>query len=402
MFEPELGMIARFKRKNASHPIEWVMQQEQFIDLAKEGIWGDFDCYFRQDLAQDHGLFHEILLNQAFYQHYQQRMIQFGYRNVIKNCFELNWLNLKIKNKKKGALIIGGGPSLKKELGEIQKRSSDYYIFSCLKSVAILKKEGIEPDFIGVVDPNEDLPLKESLAQSIPCFFSLPARYEQIKQFDYPVLIPIQQADPLTQFFQQFFDLKQSFVETGLTVASFLFSVAVDFFQLNPVVLCGVDLQYQENQRYADLHYDQEKISEKIESGETKVDFYLTKKWFESRSLKKENRNWINCSHGLKIEGFKTDWPDLKREQGSGQKEYQLIKNQGLSRKRTIFLDRFRSLEQFHYPEDKQLSDILFSSDLHDAGVLQLFQNLYAYIPQSVDKIEFFREMLKKFQQEFR
>lgn len=196
------------------------------------------------------------------------------------------------------AIICGAGVSLEKEIPLLKELKDKALFFAGGTALSSLGKYELSPHFGGIIDPHP--PSSRYFRHNsfdIPLFFQSRANADLLKQMRGPLLwMPGSQNDFLTE---ETFD-------GGWNVSTFLVAIA-EQLGCNPIILVGVDLAQRGEKSYAgDL--------ERPEGGEliwVKEDLYTRRDWIFAADWLTEYAHahpeveWINCSDGLDIGGFK-------------------------------------------------------------------------------------------------
>ncbi|MBS0629919.1 MAG: motility associated factor glycosyltransferase family protein [Verrucomicrobia bacterium] len=193
------------------------------------------------------------------------------------------------------AIICGAGVSLEKAAPYLKNNA---LLFAGGTALSSLGKLGISPHFGGLIDPH---PPSSRYFQhksfDVPLFFQTRVHPDLLKQMRGPLLwMPGSQNDLLTE---EAFD-------GGWNVSTFLTAIALKL-GCNPIILVGVDLAQRGEKSYAaDL--------ERPEGGEliwvrddlyTRRDWLFAADWLSDLAKTHPEVEWINCSDGLEIGGFK-------------------------------------------------------------------------------------------------
>ncbi|MBI3900697.1 MAG: DUF115 domain-containing protein, partial [Chlamydiia bacterium] len=184
------------------------------------------------------------------------------------------------------AVILGAGPSLKKELDTLFSMQDKALIFSGGSALAALP---FEPHFAAHIDLK--FPYHEAKRSSFwetPFLFQSrvnPAHFSFIH--GEAVLFP----ETHHNFLNWIDGIDEPF-DGGWTVGTFLTQIA-RFLGCNPIILVGMDLCYVEGKKY--LHrpndpfpqgFDEEKM--------TQHDWIMAREWLETLSLQNPKHRWID------------------------------------------------------------------------------------------------------------
>ncbi|HOJ50359.1 MAG TPA: DUF115 domain-containing protein [Spirochaetota bacterium] len=141
------------------------------------------------------------------------------------------------------ALIIGGGPSLNRCIDKIKKVKDNVFIISVNTSLAYLLDNGIVPDFVVTVDPQDKIykyfiPVLNK--KELPILIAEPTITPKIVR-KYPRILFSQ-----IEFAKDFvlsFSKDRGVLETGGSVVTTAFSFARKI-GANPIMFIGVDMSY--------------------------------------------------------------------------------------------------------------------------------------------------------------
>lgn len=162
----------------------------------------------------------------------------------------------------KPVIIVSAGPSLNEEFENLRyiKEHGLAYIFSVGSAINALIEHGIYPDAACTYDPTElnhhvVQKIKDNNIQNIPLVFGSSVGFESLEEYPGGMLHMITNQDTISP---QLLDTTQLI---GIVLDAP--SIAVVTFQLltqlkvNPIVLVGQNLGYQNNKRYASgIEYD--------------------------------------------------------------------------------------------------------------------------------------------------
>lgn len=198
------------------------------------------------------------------------------------------------------AIICGAGVSLEKEIGHLKELKSQALILSGGTALSSLGKFGLSPHFAGLIDPHP--PSSRYFQHSsfnTPVFFQSRANAELLKQMKGPLLwIPGSEND---LFAEETFD-------GGWNVSTFLAAIALKL-GCSPIVLVGVDLAQRGNKSYAG-DFERPEQGELIwvrEDLYTRRDWLFAAEWLSDLAKANPEVEWINCSDGIEIVGFKKE-----------------------------------------------------------------------------------------------
>lgn len=235
----------------------------------------------------------------------------------------LDFSELKNKFKDKPVIIVSAGPSLDKNIKDLNKAKGKALIFAVDTIVDKLLKEHIIPDFIFSIEridevyeyfyKNKEYPKQVTL-------IAPPVIKPQIfKGFGGKIGIPLRDNVHEFRWYNEILNLdNDAFVSMGSSVAHLAFGVAVHL-GASPIVLVGQDLAYSDDPNKTHSKgtiYDENKFNMLEEEKFNTPGYYggevLTRKiwldfknWFEVQIIKL-NLNVINATEGgARIEGTK-------------------------------------------------------------------------------------------------
>lgn len=196
------------------------------------------------------------------------------------------------------AVICGAGVSLEKEIPLLKELKDKALFFAGGTALSSLGKYGLSPHFGGIIDPH---PPSSRYFQhksfDIPLFFQSRVSSDLLKQMRGPLLwMPGSQNDFLTE---ETFD-------GGWNVSTFLVAIA-QRLGCNPIILTGVDLAQRGEKSYAG-NLDRPEGGELIwvrDDLYTRRDWIFAADWLSDYARAHPQVEWINCSDGLEIGGFK-------------------------------------------------------------------------------------------------
>lgn len=193
------------------------------------------------------------------------------------------------------AIICGAGVSLEKAAPYLKNNA---LLFAGGTALSSLGKYGLSPHFGGLIDPHPPTGrFFQHKSFDIPLFFQSRVSPDLLKQMRGPLLwIPGSQNDLLTE---ETFD-------GGWNVSTFLTAVAQKL-GCNPIILVGVDLAQRGEKSYAG-DFARPEAGELIwvqDDLYTRRDWLFAADWLADLTAAHPEVEWINCSDGLEIKGFK-------------------------------------------------------------------------------------------------
>lgn len=208
----------------------------------------------------------------------------------------------------KPAILVSAGPSLKETLPYLAGLRQTHLIFTVGRALRVLMNQGIEPDFIGLIDGSE-LTYEQIRGYeylSVPLIYLSTASYRAVSAYQGPRYIFYNEREKVRD--------SQWLVPTGGSVATAVFSLLIRF-GCNPIVFVGQDLGYVQNQNYHEDAYYTESDKNKLfrsqrrvknvrgEYMDTTLEYLKFKRWFEQQIEKYPDILFYNASLGAHIEG---------------------------------------------------------------------------------------------------
>jgi hypothetical protein len=405
LFEPSLRKVNYLFNQLSSEKkssIKLVFDTESLKACAVKLAYLEGDFIVLKRMQKQYQLFLLLLENMRL----QYQRLDYSLKHDWKSLF----INSRLQHHKiqkdffkgKPCMIVGAGPSLNLRIEEIKKNKDACFIFATLRAVKKLLENDIQPDCVGVIDPVEFLEMPDQIYLNVPCFFTLNANFLQVQPFFYKVPVAIESDFPFMEIFQKTIQQNKP-IEAAHTVSGFLFALAI-FFNMSKIILYGVDLCYQGDQKYwSGASEKKEKLILAFDCFNqpvmTKSDFLLSRTWFEWLIKTNRKKTVFNRSIGLKIQGFKNKELIINRR----------LKKSILIRKKKIdhdWFDRFFNLLPQITIDEKKINElewILLQSDLQDLGLLnplnEVFDRFYAVGLVSADqKKSFFKTIIERVQ----
>lgn len=206
----------------------------------------------------------------------------------------------------KPIVIAAGGPSLEYNLSDLKKYRNNVYIFALGRTIDTLMKNGITPDIITIIDPQNIVyeQIKDYLELDIPLCFLSTACSMAIKNYKGPKYIFFNDLDQNNK--------EKIIINTGKSVAVAALDIAVKSGS-KQIVFVGQDLAFVNNKFHAG-----DKLEEKddlITNGIKKVEgvdgkilnttlgLLEFKKNIENIIYNNSDMTFINCSKGARIKG---------------------------------------------------------------------------------------------------
>lgn len=203
------------------------------------------------------------------------------FRNFYPNMLDLHrsyWgNNLFGKFEKVPAIICGAGPSLEKQVKELNGYLNRALIFAGGSSLNVLSAHGVQPHFGAGIDPNpaQYTRLSTNLAYEVPFFYRNRLYSEAFQTIRGPRLyISGAGGYDVSDWFEEKFGLKADFLDEGHNVVNFCIEIAKRM-GCSPIILVGMDLAFTGMKAYASGVVDDANVTEsellKNEDEETKA-----------------------------------------------------------------------------------------------------------------------------------
>lgn len=228
--------------------------------------------YKHQKAQNFESLKYKIAYDSAMKNALVDEYLRFGasfYRNFYPNILDLHrsyWGNLLFhKFPKVPAIICGAGPSLEKQVKELNRFINKALIFTGGSSLNVLSAHGIQPHFGAGIDPNpaQYARLSSNQAYEVPFFYRNRMYAEAFQTIRGPRLyISGAGGYDTSEWFEEKFGLKSDFLDEGHNVINFCLEVAYRM-GCNPIILIGMDLAFTGMKSYAKGVIDDAAITEK-------------------------------------------------------------------------------------------------------------------------------------------
>ncbi|MDD7794617.1 motility associated factor glycosyltransferase family protein [Clostridium sp. 'White wine YQ'] len=226
--------------------------------------------------------------------------------NLLENYHNFKeFLDTKQFNDKP-IVIAAGGPSLEEVLVDLKTNRDKFYVFSLGRTIDILMKNGIKPDIMSIIDPDDIVydQIKDYINLDIPLCFLSTACNKAVKNY----------MGPKYMFFNDKDDSNRDgiIVRTGKSVAVATLDIAIKS-GVKKVILAGQDLAYINNKSHAGDN-EEDKDNSFVEgikkvlgiNGEmlsTTSVLLGFKRNIEVLIDENPKIQFINCSKGAKIKG---------------------------------------------------------------------------------------------------
>jgi hypothetical protein len=237
----------------------------------------------------------------------------------IPGCFFAN----KMKGSFQGvpAIICGAGPSLQEEIKTLRELEHKALIFAGGSAISALSHAKVLPHFALAIDPNleEWNCLKRNSAFEVPFIFGsrvLPKIFQAVQgDLGY---VQTFSGGPMEQMVEEELGLSGFEFESdgglpGLSVTTLAINLALHM-GCDPIILCGVDLAYKDNKRYAEgvmpIHHIEARtltcVSSSGEKVKTLAKWVMESEWISNKA-KTSKAHFIDATRaGLGFEGIET------------------------------------------------------------------------------------------------
>lgn len=185
------------------------------------------------------------------------------FNNYIENVFNLDEFYtvnfLKNKFEGKPAVIVSAGPSLNKNIHLLKEVQDKFIIITGPRTLGILIKNGITPDFLCEVDPQEEVYdfVKDYIDLNIPLVFMDSASSKLVKEQKGLKIIAANQG--MEKYLEEMLGVEVDSLIQGGSVAHFCMGLAV-YMGCSTVIFIGQDLAYTNEKFQAEGTYAGEEI----------------------------------------------------------------------------------------------------------------------------------------------
>ncbi|MCD6460959.1 DUF115 domain-containing protein, partial [bacterium] len=169
------------------------------------------------------------------------------------NCFVKKFRDLP-------AVIVGAGPSLDDYLDYLKDIQDKIFIVAVDTSAKVLIREGIKPDFIVTVDPQERTcrHFDGIWDCGVPLLFTPVSAGEVIEKYKGPLIVFLQKDHSVTGGFENLLGTK-GFSLSGGSVSCIAFDIMVQL-GYNPIVMAGMDYSYPNFKAYCANSFESEQL----------------------------------------------------------------------------------------------------------------------------------------------
>lgn len=233
------------------------------------------------------------------------------YRNRELNLKDIS--NLDSNNIKSEVAVVAGGPSVDDNLDKIRAWKGEKTIIAVGTIWKRLLREGIEPDYVVILDPYETVfgQVEGVKGSKTPLLISMIAYWKVARTYKGPIYT-ICVRSPIPEIEQYAKANRLDLWPSGGTVTALAMEVGI-YFRAKRIYMIGVDLGYPGGISHAEGTNFRSKIDvtrmhlvEGNDGGEVYSDgaFCLYRKWMEQRIAENPQVRFINLSkNGAKIAG---------------------------------------------------------------------------------------------------
>ena len=207
------------------------------------------------------------------------------------------------------AIIVAAGPSVEESIKDLVNAKEKAYIFAVDRILDYLLDSGIEPDFVGTVDPVKDIKYFSRRSDiETPLLCCLDSNWEVLKHHIGKKIV--YSTNP---FFQRLYISQKKvppLLDTGASVATVLFSICIQL-GFKKIILVGQDLAYYGDLTHAggatdksSTGYDTYVEGVSGEKVRTRHDWYEFLSWFNDAIFLNPDVEVIDTKNkGAKIQG---------------------------------------------------------------------------------------------------
>ncbi|WP_242976164.1 motility associated factor glycosyltransferase family protein [Clostridium butyricum] len=183
--------------------------------------------------------------------------------NIYKNAYE-----------GKPAIIVSAGPSLEKNIDNLNGYESEFLILTGARTLKGLLDRNIKPDIIAVLDPGEKMyKMVEDYikTQEIPLFFYEGTNADVVKNHKGTKILS-RYSHSYSKFIEKVTQMPIIEGNGGGSVAHYMTLHAV-YMGCNPIIFIGQDLAYESEKKYSDFARIKGEVIEEIKN---ENDVYVT------------------------------------------------------------------------------------------------------------------------------
>ena len=145
------------------------------------------------------------------------------------------------------AIVLGAGPSLALSLDELRAAQKKLVVIATYTSLAVIRKAGIEPDFVVTLDPGQTESetaeqKKEKFSDPLICYvFSEP---DVMNKHDGKKIFFTYPTESYVHYYLKKFGVKSEILLSGGSVAHAGMDLAARILKCEPIILLGTDFSY--------------------------------------------------------------------------------------------------------------------------------------------------------------
>lgn len=234
-----------------------------------------------------------------------EKMLENYDLNTKMKCESIKTLFEKVNLKDKPVIIAAGGPSLEDGINWMGKYRDKVHIFALGRTIDTLAQNGIIPDIITIIDPNDIVyeQIKKHLDIGIPLCFLSTANNLAVRNYKGPKYIFFNDMDEN--------NVDNTIINTGKSVSVAALDIAIKA-GAKKIIFAGQDLAFVDNKFHAG---NEDQAFKNYNKGLKKVTGVDGKTLHTTAGLMEFKRNieniiknnpsvtFINCSRGAKIMG---------------------------------------------------------------------------------------------------
>ena len=185
-------------------------------------------------------------------------------KEIVEQNAGINFL--RSKHKGKPGLLVSAGPSLDDILPYL-KQIDKKFILACVDTaLPILSREGIVPDYVFSLDPQEDSfqYFRDYLESSAKLIFTPSANTKVVHYYKGEKFVVFKQTSPQFKEEESIINSKGS-TQSGGSVSCLALDVLIQF-GCNPIFLTGQDLSFPCNRIYSSFSNNNKQMMDKLDS----------------------------------------------------------------------------------------------------------------------------------------
>lgn len=243
-------------RRNLSQLIE-----EHNIDNIKIDVFSNYNIIFDKEYKFLIDEIESMKNNKKIGNNTLNTFSYLFFNNYMENVFSLDEFYtvnyLKDKYKGKPAIIVSAGPSLNKNIHLLKEVQNKFIIITGPRTLGTLINQGIKPDFLCEVDPQEEVYnfVKDYIYLEIPLVFMDSASSKLVKEQKGLKIIAANQG--MEKYLEEMLGVEVDSILQGGSVAHFCMGLAV-YMGCSTVIFIGQDLAYTNEKFQAEGTYAEE------------------------------------------------------------------------------------------------------------------------------------------------